>query len=406
MPKNIVISAKDIKKSFRIPHERHTSMKQVVVSFFKKKTYSEFNVLRGVSFDIYEGDFFGIVGKNGSGKSTLLKILAGIYTYDSGTLKINGKISPFLELGVGFNPELTGRENIFLNGAILGLSQREINEKYDEIVEFSELSEFMDQRLKNYSSGMQVRLAFSVAIHAHAPIILLDEVLAVGDTNFQRKCDEVFEKLKKEGRTIVFVSHNMAAVKRFCNRAILISDGKIVAGGDSESVTVAYEDVNEKPSKVLNDKQIVAPQKGNPSVLKLEKSDLEIEEVGLLHNGKTAGEQIKSGDDIDIVLKCVNFTNEITKVNAAVGIFKEDINCFDTNTFHTNVSYTVKPKGKIDIKLRLRQIPLAPGSYHLNVTLFGEDKASRLHTLLEAKSFVVGGSMLGTGICDIKYDWD
>lgn len=244
MTRKVIISARNLTKTFRIPHERHTSMKQAAVSFFKKKSYSDYHVLKGVSFDVYEGEFFGIVGRNGSGKSTLLKILAGIYVYDSGTLKIDGKISPFLELGVGFNPELTGRENVFLNGAILGLTRKEVEEKFDEIVEFSELEQFMDQKLKNYSSGMQVRLAFSVAIHAHAPIILLDEVLAVGDANFQTKSARVFVDLKAQGRTILFVSHSMEAIKRFCDRAMLISDGQVACIGDPEEVAAAYEALN------------------------------------------------------------------------------------------------------------------------------------------------------------------
>lgn len=244
MERKVVISARNIKKTFRIPHEKRTSMKQVAVTFFKKKTYTDFPVLKGVSFDVHEGEFFGIVGRNGSGKSTLLKILAGIYTYDEGELTIDGKISPFLELGVGFNPELSGRENVFLNGAILGLSRRQIEEKYDEIVEFSELEQFMDQKLKNYSSGMQVRLAFSVAIHAHAPIILLDEVLAVGDANFQNKSARVFEDLKAQGRTILFVSHSMEAIVRFCDRAMLVHDGEVMKIGDPREVAATYESLN------------------------------------------------------------------------------------------------------------------------------------------------------------------
>jgi ABC-2 type transport system ATP-binding protein len=244
--KRVAISAQNISKSFRLPHERTTTLKQVALGIFSKKTYTEYQVLKDISFEVNEGDFFGIVGRNGCGKSTLLKILAGIYLPDKGKISINGKISPFLELGVGFDPELTGYENIYLNGAILGLSKKEITAKLDEIIDFSELREFMDQKLKNYSSGMQLRLAFSVAIHAQAPIILLDEVLAVGDANFQAKCEAVFEELKKERRTIVFVSHSMSLVTKFCNRAILIEKGEIISSGDPEKVAELYEKVNIK----------------------------------------------------------------------------------------------------------------------------------------------------------------
>lgn len=242
--REIAIEAKDVKKTFKIPHEKTTSLKQAALGLFREKKYSKLEVLKGISFKIYDGEFFGIVGRNGCGKSTLLKILAGIYTIDSGELKISGKISPFLELGVGFNPELTGRENIYLNGAILGLSKKEIDEKFQEMVEFSELQDFMDQKLKNYSSGMQVRLAFSVAIHAHAPIILLDEVLAVGDERFQRKCRDVFLTLKAEKRTIVFVTHDMDSVREYCDRAILISSGHVVIDGDPAKVAAEYSKSN------------------------------------------------------------------------------------------------------------------------------------------------------------------
>ncbi len=395
MGHNVVISAKDIKKTFRIPHEKHTSMKQAVVSFFKKKSYTEFNVLKGVSFDIYEGDFFGIVGKNGSGKSTLLKILAGIYTFDSGSLKINGKISPFLELGVGFNPELTGRENVFLNGAILGLSQKEIEARYDEIVSFAELLNFMDQRLKNYSSGMQVRLAFSVAIHAHAPIILLDEVLAVGDTNFQRKCDEVFVRLKKEGRTIVFVSHNMSAVNRFCNKVILINEGRITAGGDPESVTNAYEELNNKPTEVVKAGELEGRNSDYPR----------IKSVKILKGSDEVSGPITVGDTIRIVMDCYNPNHQEEVLNAAVGIFKDEVNCFDTNTFYSGMKYVAKAEGSISIELNLSKLPLAPGNYHLNVTLMGPRESDRIHAIIEAKGFSVVGDKKSTGICDIDYKW-
>lgn len=242
--RRVMISARDIRKTFRVPNDPRRSMKAAAINLFRRQTYTDYHVLEGVSFDVCEGEFFGIVGRNGSGKSTLLKILAGIYLPDSGTIEVNGKISPFLELGVGFNPELTGTENVFLNGAILGLSKSEIQEKYQEIVEFAELEQFMGQKLKNYSSGMQVRLAFSVSIHAHAPIILLDEVLAVGDARFQDKSAAVFKDLKAQGRTIVFVSHSMNSVRRFCDRVMLIHRGEVAMIGAPDDVTEAYLELN------------------------------------------------------------------------------------------------------------------------------------------------------------------
>ena len=240
--KEVVVSVEHLGKSFRLPKEHSSELKQHVINLFKgKKGYTELNVLRGVSFEIEKGDFFGIVGRNGSGKSTLLKLLAGIYTPTHGKITTNGKIVPFIELGVGFNPELTGRENVYLNGAMLGFSNDEVDEMYDEIVDFAELHKFMDQKLKNYSSGMQVRLAFSIAIKAQGDILILDEVLAVGDEAFQRKCNDFFERVRKDkNKTVILVTHAMDSVKKYCNKAIMIRDGEIVIKGSPEDVANEY----------------------------------------------------------------------------------------------------------------------------------------------------------------------
>lgn len=241
---NSAISVREIKKTFRLPHENHSGLKQIILGIFKKdrkKGYETQEVLKGVSFDVNKGDFFGIVGRNGSGKSTLLKLLAGIYTPDSGAITVNGSIVPFIELGVGFNPELTGRENIFMNGALLGFSHAEMEAMYGEIVEFAELERFMDQKLKNYSSGMQVRLAFSIAIKAQGDILILDEVLAVGDEAFQRKCNDFFDKIKKDkSKTVILVTHGMDSVRKYCNKAMMIRNGEVVAIGSPDDVANEY----------------------------------------------------------------------------------------------------------------------------------------------------------------------
>lgn len=235
------IAVNDVHKDFHLPHERANSIKTSLVHFFTRdKSYEIQHALRGVSFEIKKGEFFGILGRNGSGKSTLLKILAEIYRPTRGSVRHYGKLVPFIELGVGFNPELTGRENVYLNGALLGFSVREIDERYEEIVKFAELEDFMDQKLKNYSSGMQVRLAFSVATRAEADILLVDEVLAVGDADFQRKCFDYFKSLKKVGKTVVFVTHDMGAVREYCDRAILIEDGHIKVSGTADNVANEY----------------------------------------------------------------------------------------------------------------------------------------------------------------------
>lgn len=238
MKNDTVLKVQNVSKSFRLPTEQANGVKQAFINWTKGvKGYKEQGVLKGINLEVKKGDFFGIVGRNGSGKSTLLKIISQIYTPEKGTVEVKGKLVPFIELGVGFNPELTGRENVYMNGALLGFSKEEISEMYDDIVEFSELENFMDQKLKNYSSGMQVRLAFSVAIKAQGDILVLDEVLAVGDAAFQRKCDNFFSEVKKDKtKTVILVTHSMDSVQRYCNKAVMIEDGKIVADNKDDAV--------------------------------------------------------------------------------------------------------------------------------------------------------------------------
>lgn len=246
----VAVQVNNLTKTFKIPTEASSGIKQKLINGLKgKKGYREFTPLKDISFEIRKGDFFGIVGRNGSGKSTLLKSIANIYTPTSGQVHVDGRLVPFIELGVGFNPELTGRENIFLNGALLGFSRSEMEAMYDEIVAFAEIGDFMEEKLKNYSSGMQVRLAFAIAIQADADILLLDEVLAVGDEAFQRKCNEYFASLKNSDKTVVLVTHDMAAVRKFCNRAVYIRNGELVIDGTPDDVASQYSIDNYKKNK-------------------------------------------------------------------------------------------------------------------------------------------------------------
>lgn len=247
---NVRIRLRDIKKSFILPHQKAVSLKGKFINWVRRdNSYEIQKVLNGISFDVYDGEFLGIVGRNGGGKSTLLKLLAQIYEPDGGTLEVNGTMTPFIELGVGFNQDLTGRENVYLNAALLGFSEKETDEMYDDIVEFAELEKFMDQKLRNYSSGMQVRLAFSVAIKARTDILLIDEVLAVGDSNFQKKCFSIFDQFKEEGRTIIFISHSMDMVVKFCDRAILLNEGKVALEGEPEVIAAEYDMLNDDQQK-------------------------------------------------------------------------------------------------------------------------------------------------------------
>lgn len=239
--KQIAVKVDHVSKYFKLPTEATNSLRTALVNRFKGiKGYKEQHVLKDISFEVEKGDFFGILGRNGSGKSTLLKIISEIYVPEKGTVTIDGKLVSFIELGVGFNPELTGRENVYMNGAMLGFSTAEIDAMYYDIVDFAELHEFMNQKLKNYSSGMQVRLAFSVAIKAQGDILILDEVLAVGDEAFQRKCNDYFQERKKSGKTTILVTHDMGAVKKYCNKAVLIENGLVKAIGDPFDVSDQY----------------------------------------------------------------------------------------------------------------------------------------------------------------------
>jgi ABC-type polysaccharide/polyol phosphate transport system ATPase subunit len=237
------IEVAGVSKSFRIPHEHRTYLKEYVLHPFRRVTYERNDALKNVSFEVEEGEFFGIFGPNGSGKSTLLRILAGIYVADSGHVRVNGLLSPFIELGVGFDLDLTARDNIKINTTLGGLTKRELERTFDNILEFSELERFVDQQLKNYSSGMLMRLAFAIAIQIPFDVLLLDEVLAVGDESFQQKCFETFERFKEEGKTIILVTHQLALLNQFCDRVMLLENGVVRAAGPPQEVIEVYRDV-------------------------------------------------------------------------------------------------------------------------------------------------------------------
>ena len=238
------VIVEQVSKTFHIPREKVHTLKERALHPFRNTGADNFKALEDISFSVGDGEFFGIVGRNGSGKSTLLKCLAGIYPADAGQIWVNGRVSTFIELGVGFNPDLAARDNVMLNAAMLGLSQREAARRFDTIIDFAELHEFVDLKVKNYSSGMLVRLAFSVMIQVDADILLIDEVLAVGDASFQQKCFDEFEQIRRAGKTVLLVTHDMASVKRFCTRAMLLEHGRIVATGDPESVGNRYMQLN------------------------------------------------------------------------------------------------------------------------------------------------------------------
>lgn len=249
MSDDVVIKVENVSKEFKLVHEKNATLKSRFINSLrgrKNKTVEKQKALKNINFEVKKGEFFGIVGRNGSGKSTLLKILAEIYQPTKGKVTVKGKLVPFIELGVGFNPELTGKENVYLNGAILGFSRKEIDAFYDEVVKFAELERYMDKKLKNYSSGMQVRLAFSMAIRAKADILLIDEVLAVGDEAFQRKCYQYFAEIRRKKLTVILVTHSMDVIQQFCNKAMLVDKGHKTVIDSPHKIAQIYSKLNDQ----------------------------------------------------------------------------------------------------------------------------------------------------------------
>ena len=349
---DFVIKVENVSKTFRLPHEKSSSIKSMAVNFYKhKKGYELQKALNEVSFEIKKGEFFGIVGKNGSGKSTLLKLLAGIYTPTSGEVHIRGSLTPFIELGVGFNPELTGRENVFLNGALLGFNRKEVNAMYQSIVDFAEIEKFMDQKLKNYSSGMQVRLAFSIAIRAKSNILLLDEVLAVGDAAFQQKCLDIFEQYKAEKQTVILVTHDMETVRRFCTRALLIDNGNVLDCGEPNQIATKYSRINRE---VISDEMDKKKVKDSPIKVKLE------------DESSNTSKSFKTGEKMTVKLSWPAELKDVHNVGVAI-VKNSGEFMFGANTLGQKVDIKSKATYKVELSL-------APGKYYIMAGLFGEKR--------------------------------
>lgn len=382
MKQDIAIKVDQVSKIFKIPHENRNTIRERIINFRKKTTYEKFEALNDVSFEIRKGEFFGIIGRNGSGKSTLLKILAGIYTPDRGSVQVNGEISPFLELGVGFNPELSGKDNIYLNGTILGLTKKEIDEKFNQIVEFSELERFINLKVKNYSSGMQVRLAFSVAIHANKEILLMDEVLAVGDASFQVKCFNVFEEIIKEGKTIVFVSHDTSSIQKYANRVLYLESGRAAFTGN--------------PNEALNKYMYTDVIKETPAV------SVAVNEVG---NEQPAESQVKEDPK-----KVVEITG--VSINNKDGVELKNLN--HGETFFINVSYCVTANLKdlifgITIRDQSNHDLFTTNTFTERIET-GDIEIGKLVVSYEISNFLSSGKYaLSAAVCDktqrIFYDW-
>ncbi|MGH7195580.1 MAG: ABC transporter ATP-binding protein [Candidatus Saccharimonadales bacterium] len=393
MNEEIAISVQHVNKTFRLPLDKNSSLKGAIINFAsRKKGYELQKALKDINFEVKKGEFFGIVGRNGSGKSTLLKLLAGIYTPDSGNIQINGKLTPFIELGVGFSPELTGRENIFLNGALLGFNRKEMTAMYSEIVEFAELEKFMDQKLKNYSSGMQVRLAFSIAIRAQSPILLLDEVLAVGDSAFQSKCYEYFNELKKSKTTVVFVSHDRTSLERFCNKGILINNGKLVRSGSMKDVLDSYSDI---VLEGLDNTTKTTKAAANQSLENKNKSkNAQIESVVTTDDSGHTSRRFKYGDSVFVEFS-IRITAAVTNPIFGVTIWQNGVNkaVYATNSLMEEMTPlgVLKSGEAISCKVALPK-GLNNGEYSVEPAIANEAGSIFYDRIQNATKFYISGS--------------
>lgn len=391
----IAIKVESAGKVFRLPHNRQNSIKSSLINLVKggDRTYETQEVFTDVSFEIKKGEFFGIVGRNGSGKSTLLKMLAGIYQPTSGGITINGSLTPFIELGVGFNPELTGRENVFLNGALLGFNRDEMTAMYDDIVDFAELERFMDQKLKNYSSGMQVRLAFSIAIRSKSDILLIDEVLAVGDASFQQKCYEYFGNMKKTGQTVVLVTHDMSAVSRFCNRALLLGGSGIMEIGKPKDITDAYLELN-----YAGDKSKSTDSSTTDSKIE----NLKITSAVLLaENHAKASTSVKTGEKCRIKLEFKNPNRE--KLQFGMQIFNNSgTYCFGANTSIAKTPSVSAAQGKVVLSVEL---DLVPGNYSVTGAIMNDDATKVLVYRPRLLTFRVADTTEVEGVANLTHEW-
>lgn len=403
------IVVKNVSKRFVIPHEKTSTLKGAFVNLFKKHSYEVFDALKDVSFEVKKGEFFGIIGRNGSGKSTLLKILAGIYVPNKGSVKINGRISPFLELGIGFNPELSGRDNIYLNGTVLGLTKKQIDEKFNDIVAFSELKRFIDQKLKNYSSGMSVRLAFSVAIHANRDILLMDEVLAVGDSNFQSKCLGEFIKYKEQGKTVILVSHDVNTIQRYCDRALLLRNGKIEKIGNSEEVgnEYMYQNMSDEEKRIFEDQKKNNKTKNQEIKAEEPKQEkiAEILDVKFLDKDGKEKNVFETGDDVSVRVYFKKY-KDIQILNFGIAIYdQENKYIFGINTIIDKIN-TKKYIENGYFQVNYKNLPIKTNSYTIKSGVFGDNDKQIYDFLNKSNEFKVVSRNQNQGLVEINYKWE
>ncbi|WP_342410235.1 ABC transporter ATP-binding protein [Paenibacillus sp. FSL R10-2778] len=399
-----IIDIKNIVKSYKLYDKPMDRFKEAIHPF-KKNYHKEFVALNGITLSVEKGDAIGILGKNGSGKSTLLKLITGVLTPTSGEIEINGKISAILELGAGFNPEYTGRENIYLNGLMMGYTREKMDEKIGAIIDFADIGVFIDQAVKVYSSGMFARLAFAVSINVEPDILIVDEALAVGDARFQTKCIDKMKELKSKGTTILFVSHASEQVKRFCNKAVWIKNGRIEAEGDSSEVVDLYEDymrysnlensddvIELKESAEVSHDDFVIPS--NPDILSL------ITKVNINKN------KFKTFDEVEVEVEYEVYEKTIPGLLVGVALYTPDREyIFGPNT-HLEKVKIPDIRGRHKVKYVISSLPLLGGTYQLDVGLFNNEGIVCLDYKQDVVSFNITNKYFSEGLVYINHKWE
>ena len=421
MAKDVVINIKNVEKSFKIYSDKGHTLKERLLFFKQRNSYTRHEVLKGVTLEIEKGEVVGLVGHNGCGKSTLLKLMTKIIYPDKGKIEINGKISSLLELGAGFHPDMTGRENIYTNASIFGLTKKEIDARLDEIIEFSELEEFIDSPVRTYSSGMYMRLAFSVAINVDADILLIDEILAVGDARFQAKCFNKMLELKKSGITIVIVSHDLGSIERLCNRSVWIESGKIKDEGIPHDIVAEYLDdimnknKNEKikikgQSKVNNQEKNEEESKEKNTEKKEKKKDknrtgnkdIEIISVKLLNEKNEVNDTYNSEDKLKIQVRYKRNDDKLKDSVFGFGIFRNDgLNCYGTNTFIDNFE-KIKIQDEGIVEIEIEKIQLLEGEYDIDLA-FVDEYGTPFDYIRKAIKIIIYSNIKDVGVYRINH---
>lgn len=388
------IVVEDVSKTFRIPREPVFTIKERVLHPLRRRDHEELNALQNVSLQIDQGEFFGIAGRNGSGKSTLMKCIAGIYRSDTGKIRVRGRMASFIELGVGFNPDLTARENVVINAVMLGLEPAVARKRFDAAIEFAELEDFVDLKLKNYSSGMQVRLAFAVLVQLEADVLLIDEVLAVGDAAFQQKCIDTLNRMRDEGRTIVLVTHDMTAVEKFCDRAVLFESGTVVEMGEPSRVSRRYTDLNFDNARALE--SLEEPRFGN--------GDVQVQDAWFEDADGRRSETLEQGTPCGF-RALIRVIRDVPAASFGLTISDAQHN----NVFTTSTTFMGQRSGplvageELELVVRFDNV-LGPDRYY-GTPIVASESDAQLYDLRENfTSVVVSGMRRSGGVVDLPHE--